>query len=119
MWAAVNGIINGCGNDQFGPDDNITREQLAVMLYRYEQFSGMIPSGNAQALTPADENSISDYAQAAVNALVDQGIINGRPGNILILRVWQLVLSLRRCCTGCWKHSIKNIRQKELTPDKA
>ena len=41
-WAAENGIACGCGDGNFGPNDPITREQMAAMLYRYAQFKGMI-----------------------------------------------------------------------------
>lgn len=39
-WAAASGVVNGYGNRKFGPGDPITREQLAAMLYRYEQYKG-------------------------------------------------------------------------------
>ena len=49
-WAAVNGVVVGYGNGKYGPDDPITREALAVMLYRYEQRSG----GYAYPITTSD-----------------------------------------------------------------
>jgi hypothetical protein len=79
-WAAQNAIVNGYGNGKFGPNDNITREQLAAILYRYEQFSEKIPPDIAAAREFADWDSIDDYAKSAVNVLVAQGIVNGRPG---------------------------------------
>ncbi|MDR1589749.1 MAG: S-layer homology domain-containing protein, partial [Oscillospiraceae bacterium] len=42
-WGAINGIVKGYGDGRFGPDDAITREQLAAVLYRYEQHSGKAP----------------------------------------------------------------------------
>ena len=39
-WAAANGIVGGYGNGRFGPNDTITRVQMAVILYRYEKFKG-------------------------------------------------------------------------------
>ncbi|MDR1589340.1 MAG: S-layer homology domain-containing protein, partial [Oscillospiraceae bacterium] len=42
-WGAANGIVKGYGDGRFGPDDAITREQLAAVLYRYEQHSGKAP----------------------------------------------------------------------------
>lgn len=62
--------------------DYITREQLAAILYRYEQFSGQTPPNIGQTPTFVDSNSINSYAVGAVNALAGQGIINGRLGNI-------------------------------------
>jgi hypothetical protein len=81
-WGVENEIILGYGNGRFGPGDNITREQLAAILYRYERFSGKIPPDTATGRAFADETGISEYAKNAVSALVTQGIINGKPGDI-------------------------------------
>ena len=48
-WAAENGVVSGLGNGKFGPNDNITREQLAVMLYRY---AGSPAAGGRPRLSP-------------------------------------------------------------------
>ena len=68
-WAAANNIVGGYGNGMFGPDDNITREQLAVMLWRYAGE----PVANVEA-TFNDTNQISDFAQAAIRWAVENGI---------------------------------------------
>ncbi|MDR0571020.1 MAG: S-layer homology domain-containing protein [Clostridiales Family XIII bacterium] len=81
-WGAANKIILGYNANTFGPEDNILREQLAAILYRYEQFCGKTPTATAADRTFADENRVSDYAKGAVNALVTQGIINGKPPNL-------------------------------------
>ncbi|MCL2336675.1 MAG: S-layer homology domain-containing protein [Firmicutes bacterium] len=81
-WAAKNNIVSGYGNNKFGPADNITREQLASILYRYEQFSGHTPSNTMADKQFADSNKISDYAKIPVNSLMIQGILSGKPGNL-------------------------------------
>jgi hypothetical protein len=81
-WAAEKGIVSGYGNGMFGPDDNITREQLAVIMYNYQQFSGLIPAENLPARDFVDGHLISDWAQTAVYCLTRQGVISGKPGDL-------------------------------------
>ena len=81
-WAAQNNLVNGIGDSLFAPNANITREQLATILYRYEQFSSKIPPGVAEDRSFADKNDISEMATTAVSMLVTQGIIDGKPGNL-------------------------------------
>lgn len=79
IWAAANNIVSGYGNALFGPDDNITREQLAVMLWRY---SGSPAVANKE-LQFNDADQISDYALDALLWAVENGIINGKGNGIL------------------------------------
>ncbi|MDE7219918.1 MAG: S-layer homology domain-containing protein [Oscillospiraceae bacterium] len=72
-WAASQRIVGGYGNGMFGPDDPITREQLAVMLWRY---SGS-PAATSKELHFADAGESSGYALEALRWAVEQGIING------------------------------------------
>jgi len=81
-WAADNKIVNGYGNGKFGPMDNITREQMAVMLMNYQQFSGNIPPDVVMDREFSDRDKISVWAKDAVDKLTKQGIINGRPNNL-------------------------------------
>ncbi|MCL2336517.1 MAG: S-layer homology domain-containing protein [Firmicutes bacterium] len=81
-WAAANGIVKGISNTKFAPNGLVTREQMAAILYRYEQFSGQTPSGAGATKTFADQSKISDYAKTPVNALVKQGILSGKPNNL-------------------------------------
>jgi len=81
-WAADNKIILGYGDGKFGPSDNVTREQLAAILYRYQQYAENIAPETATAQEFADAGSISGYAKEFVDKLVMQGIINGRPNNL-------------------------------------
>ncbi len=78
-WAAEQGIVAGYGNGLFGPSDNITREQLAVMLWRY---SGE-PVATNKELRFSDAGSASDYALDALRWTVENGIINGYGNGIL------------------------------------
>ena len=72
-WAAAMGIVGGYGNGLFGPNDNITREQLAVMLWRY---SGS-PAATNKELHFNDTDEISGYALEAMRWAVENGILNG------------------------------------------
>ena len=78
-WAAEAGIISGYGGGLFGPNDVITREQLAVMLYR---FAGK-PAVSGDALTHKDASEISGYALTAMQWAVENGILSGRDDGTL------------------------------------
>ena len=78
-WAEENGIVSGYGGGLFGPDDSITREQLAVMLYRY---AGR-PAVPNLILPFRDANKASAYAMDALRWAVDAGILNGKGNGIL------------------------------------
>lgn len=77
-WAASQGIVGGYGSGRFGPDDPITREQLAVMLWRY---SGSPAANRELSFTDADE--ISPFALEAMRWAVENGILNGYGGGRL------------------------------------
>ena len=77
-WAAANGIVTGYDATTFGPDDQITREQMAAILYRYamgKQLASPALTDNLAVFTDADK--ISAYAVEAMNWAVGQGLING------------------------------------------
>ena len=79
-WAATNNIVSGYGNGAFGPNDNITREQLAVILYNYAVFEDKGPVGMwAVRLGFTDAGDISDWATEGVMFCSMKGIINGYP----------------------------------------
>jgi hypothetical protein len=82
-WAQQNGIVSGIGANKFAPEDNITREQMAAVLWHYAQYAGIkLPATKAYPAF-ADEADIAGYAQDAVAALVKAGIISGKPYNLL------------------------------------
>jgi hypothetical protein len=77
-WAAQMGIVLGFGEGMFAPQMEITREQMAAMLYRYVQFMGIqLPVGEVAAFI--DQDAISDWAREAVEAIQAAGIVAGRP----------------------------------------
>ena len=83
-WAAGNEIITGYPGDLFKPDQAITREQLATILFRYAQYNGMGAVTLEYNLGGfADIEAISEYAGTAMNWAVGRGIINGKAGNLL------------------------------------
>ena len=78
-WAAYNQIVSGYGEGKFGPADPITREQLAVILFRYLQYKKMQPDrADENVLNDfADQNQIGSYARTAVCWAVEAGILRG------------------------------------------
>jgi len=72
-WASANGFVSGYGGGKFGPDDNITREQLATILWRYSES----PAATNKELNFNDADEISGYALDAILWAVEHGILNG------------------------------------------
>ena len=82
-WAAENNIINGYGNNQFGPMDNVTREQLAVILSNYARYKGIPIDTNGNLLTFSDIQDTSVWAKEAISWANGVGILSGKGNNIL------------------------------------
>ena len=82
-WAAENGIVDGVGSAQFAPNAHITREQLALILYRYAQHCGLDVSAAEDLSGYADVQSVSPWAQAAMRWAVSAGLISGRSASAL------------------------------------
>ena len=83
-WATSEGVVKGYGDGTFGPTDPITREQLAAMLYRYEQSHGGGFAGDWMFLLSfADSAEISDWAYEALCWCNMNGIVEGKGDNIL------------------------------------
>ena len=82
-WTAENGIFAGYGKDKFGPDDPITREQLAAIFYRYADYKGynLTVKGNLDKFKDADK--VTDYAKTAMQWAVGSGLVKGKSGNLL------------------------------------
>ena len=78
-WAAERGIVGGYGNGMFGPNDNITREQLAVMLWRYAGS----PAATNKELHFNDADEASGYALEALRWAVENGVMSGKGGGSL------------------------------------
>ena len=83
-WAAANGIVNGYSDGRFGPNDPITREQLAAILYRYASFKGFdVSKADTTSLAGyPDAAKVSGYAVPAVQWAVGKGLINGVSGKL-------------------------------------
>ncbi len=83
-WAASVGIVEGYGNGLFGPKEEITREQLAVILYRYASGLGRDTEYGGRELTGyADAESVSTWAYDALCWAVHTGLMNGSGANRL------------------------------------
>ena len=76
-WASDNKIVTGYENGNFGPTDNITRTQLAVILYRYAQYKGKDVSIKSDLSQFPDNKDVANWAKVAVIWAVEKGIITG------------------------------------------
>lgn len=76
-WAATNGVVSGYGNGRFGPNDPITREQMAVILRGYARLNGKDVSAQADLSGYQDEKDISAYALESMRWASAKGLING------------------------------------------
>ena len=77
-WAAEQGIVTGYDGTTFGPDNPVTREQFAVMLYRYAQSLGEGFTGSwAFALDFPDAGQVSAYAYEALCWMTSKGVLQG------------------------------------------
>ncbi|MDD3219262.1 MAG: S-layer homology domain-containing protein [Lachnospiraceae bacterium] len=82
LWANQNGILNGYSNGKFGPADNITREQMAVMISNYAKFKEYNTSDTNDLSGFPDKNAVSPFALDSVKWAVGTGLITGDKGNI-------------------------------------
>lgn len=83
-WASANGIVTGYGDGRFGPNDPITREQLAAILHRYAGFAGQSTAGRADLSGYTDAGQVSAYAADAMGWAVDRGLITGVSAHTLV-----------------------------------
>lgn len=83
-WATSKGIVNGYVNGKFGPNDNITREQLAVMLRNYALYKGKPVSSDVSLSHFKDAKKVSDYAKSAMSWAVENKIISGKSNGTLL-----------------------------------
>lgn len=77
MWAWATGVITGYDDGRFGPSDQITREQMATMMYRYAEKLGEDVSARADLGAFPDSGSVSGFAWDAMSWAVASGIISG------------------------------------------
>ena len=82
-WAASEKIVSGYDTEHFGPNDPITREQLATILYNYTKSKGQGFTGDWMFLLDfVDRADISEWADEAVHWCSAKGIVNGKAGKV-------------------------------------
>ena len=79
LWAAANGVVGGYSDGRFGPDDSVTREQLAIMLWNYMGC----PAADEKTLHFADADQVSNYAMEAVCWAAAKGILTDSGSGLL------------------------------------
>ena len=82
MWAKSTGVISGYEDGRFGPADEITREQMAVMMYRYANMRGLDISSEGDMSGFPDAGQVSAFADKEVKWAVGAGLIKGDGGNV-------------------------------------
>ena len=82
-WAAQNGIVNGVGDETFAPGNDLTREQLVTILYRYAESKGYDVSASADLAGYPDGEEIQAYAREAMAWAVAENIIQGMEDDTL------------------------------------
>ena len=82
-WASDKGIVAGYSETQFGPEDTITREQLAVILNRYATYKGYNTSKTADLAAFQDADQISEWARVPVQWANAMKLLNGRTSTTL------------------------------------
>lgn len=83
VWASDKGIVAGYSETQFGPEDTITREQLAVILNRYATYKGYNTSKTADLAAFQDADQISEWARVPVQWANVMKLLNGRTSTTL------------------------------------
>lgn len=83
LWANSENIISGYEDKRFGPADQITREQIAVMMYRYAKYKKYDTSADADLSVFEDHEDVSGFAVTAVKWAVKEGIISGHEDHTL------------------------------------
>jgi hypothetical protein len=82
-WASANGIVGGYSASVFGTDDPVTREQIAVLLYRYAELMGYDVSASVDLSAYTDAADISEWAREALAWANAAGLITGRDASAL------------------------------------
>ncbi len=79
LWANANDIANGKGNGDFGVTESISRQDLALMLYKYARMNGYDLTANAGEINKyADGNKVSNYAKTAMDWAITKGVMSGK-----------------------------------------
>ena len=85
-WAAASGIVTGYSATEFGPLNNITREQMAAIMHRYAKYKKYDTSKAGDLNAFSDKASVSSYAAESMSWAVGSGIISGKGGGNLVPR---------------------------------
>lgn len=85
-WAAEQGIVTGYDDGRFGPNDTVTREQLAAMLARYAQYQakGQLDYEGTAILAFPDADAVADWAKTSMAWAVEQGLLQGNGDGALV-----------------------------------
>ena len=106
IWAGDNKVVKGYDNGLFGTDDQVTREQIAVFLYRYAQYRGRDVSARGDLSAFVDADSTGAWAREAVEWAVGAGLINGKDGGRLdpagVAARCEVAAMLHRFCENFW-----------------
>ncbi len=81
-WAGGTGLVQGIGENMFGPNNSVTREQIAVMTVKFANLCGAQMTLSSNAIEFADEADISDWAVEAVHTAQQAGLLNGRENGV-------------------------------------
>ncbi len=82
-WASENGIVSGYGNGKFGPNDPISREQIATILYQYAQYKEYDLNAVGDVFAYSDGDKTSRYAITPLSWAIGKGVISGIGNNLL------------------------------------
>ena len=82
IWASENNLVSGYSNGNFGPEDSITREQIAKILYLYADYKGFDTSNFADISSYKDAANVSGYAKKYMQWAVAEGLIKGSNGEL-------------------------------------
>ena len=82
IWASANNLVSGYTNGNFGPEDSITREQIAKILYLYAAYEGYDTSNTTDISVYKDAAKVSGYAKKYMEWAVAEGLIKGSNGEL-------------------------------------
>ncbi len=82
-WASANNVVNGVGEGKFAPNDSVTRQEMAAMLYRYAKATGMDTTATASLNGFKDSAKVADWATDAMKWAVGSGLMKGNDDNTI------------------------------------
>lgn len=83
VWAGQRGVVTGVGDSKFNPFANVTRQEIAVILYRYAQQTGYDVNQFADLSRFGDSGTVASWGREAISWAVSAGILNGNNGLLL------------------------------------